>query len=55
MSNLVEITSNSQDDYSMVVLEFDEDINVDLAKQKVKDEVDAVVSRNLYEGIERKG
>ena len=28
----------------MVVLEFDEDINVDLAKQKVKDEVDAVVS-----------
>ena len=44
VSNLVEITSNSQDDYSMVVLEFDEDINVDLAKQKVKDEVDAVVS-----------
>ena len=44
VSNLVEITSTSQDDYSMVVLEFDEDINVDLAKQKVKDEVDAVVS-----------
>ena len=31
VSNLVEITSTSQDDYSMVVLEFDEDINVDLA------------------------
>jgi multidrug efflux pump subunit AcrB len=44
VSNLVEITSTSQDDYSMVVLEFDEDIKVDLAKQKVKDEVDAVVS-----------
>jgi multidrug efflux pump subunit AcrB len=44
VSNLVEITSTSQDDYSMVVLEFDEDINVDLAKQKVKDEVDAEVS-----------
>lgn len=44
VSNLVEVTSTSQDDYSMVVLEFDEDINVDLAKQKVKDEVDAVVS-----------
>ena len=27
----------------MVMLEFDEDINVNLAKQKVKDEVDAVV------------
>ena len=44
VSNVVEITSTSQDDYSMVVLEFDEDINVDLAKQKVKDEVDAVVA-----------
>ena len=44
VSNLVEITSTSQDDYSMVILEFDEDIKVELAKQKVKDEVDAVVS-----------
>jgi multidrug efflux pump subunit AcrB len=44
VSNVVEINSTSQDDYSMVVLEFDEDIDVDLAKQKVKDEVDAVVS-----------
>jgi len=44
VSNLVEINSTSQDDYSMVVLEFDEDIDVDLAKQKVKDEVDGVVS-----------
>ena len=44
VSNVVEITSTSQDDYSMVVLEFDEDINVNLAKQNVKDEVDAVVA-----------
>ncbi|MEC8637709.1 MAG: efflux RND transporter permease subunit, partial [Bacteroidota bacterium] len=44
VSNVVEISSTSQDDYSMVVLEFDEDINVNLAKQKVKDEVDAVVA-----------
>ena len=44
VSNVVEITSTSQDDYSMVVLEFDEDIDVNLAKQKVKDEVDAVVA-----------
>ena len=44
VSNLVEITSTSQDDYSMLVLEFDEEINVDLAKQKVKDEVDGVVA-----------
>ncbi len=40
VSNLVEITSTSQEDYSMIVVEFDEDISVENAKQKVKDEVD---------------
>ena len=37
ISNLVEINSTSQDDYSMIILEFDEDIGVELAKQKVKE------------------
>ena len=41
VSNLVELTSTSQEDYSMIVVEFDEDITVENAKQKVKDEVDA--------------
>ena len=41
VSNVVEITSTSQEDYSMVVIEFDENINVDDAKQKVKDEIDS--------------
>ncbi|MBT8323087.1 MAG: efflux RND transporter permease subunit, partial [Eudoraea sp.] len=40
VSNLVELTSTSQEDYSMIVVEFDEDISVENAKQKVKDEVD---------------
>ncbi len=40
VSNLVELTSTSQEDYSMIVVEFDEDITVEYAKQKVKDEVD---------------
>jgi len=44
VSNVVEITSTSQEDYSMVVVEFDEDISVDKAKQKVKDEIDAQTS-----------
>ncbi len=44
ISNITEITSTSQDDYSIVSIEFDEDIYVDLAKQRVKDEVDAVVA-----------
>jgi multidrug efflux pump subunit AcrB len=44
ISNITEVTSTSQDDYSIVSVEFDEDIDVDLAKQRIKDEVDAVVA-----------
>ena len=41
VSNLVELTSTSQEDYSMIVVEFDENISVQDAKLKVQDEVDA--------------
>ncbi|MEM7548702.1 MAG: efflux RND transporter permease subunit [Bacteroidota bacterium] len=41
VSNVVEILSTSQEDYSIITVEFDEEISVDAAKQKVKDEVDA--------------
>ena len=41
VSNVIEITSTSQEDYSMIIVEFDENISVDAAKQKVKDEIDA--------------
>jgi multidrug efflux pump subunit AcrB len=44
VSNVVEITSTSQEDYSLVVVEFDENISVEFAKQKVKDEVDSETS-----------
>ena len=40
VSNVVEITSTSQEDYSIITVEFDESIAVDKAKQKVKDEID---------------
>ncbi len=40
ISNVVEITSTSQEDYSIITVEFDEDLTVEQAKQKVKDEVD---------------
>ena len=40
VSNIVEITSTSQEDYSIITVEFDESIDVDKAKQKVKDEID---------------
>ncbi|MEP3208231.1 MAG: efflux RND transporter permease subunit [Maribacter sp.] len=40
VSNVVETSSTSQEDYSIITVEFDENITVELAKQKVKDEVD---------------
>lgn len=44
VSNVVEITSTSQEDYGMVIVEFDENITVEQAKQKVKDEIDTETS-----------
>ncbi|WP_297805126.1 efflux RND transporter permease subunit [uncultured Polaribacter sp.] len=44
VSNVVEITSTSQEDYSIVIVEFDESISVNQAKQKIKDEVDSQTS-----------
>ncbi|WP_435261509.1 efflux RND transporter permease subunit [Tenacibaculum sp. nBUS_03] len=44
VSNVVKVTSTSQEDVSMVIVEFDEKISVDQAKQKVKDEIDQKTS-----------
>lgn len=41
ISNVVEILSTSQEDYGIITVEFDEEITVEQAKQKVKDEVDS--------------
>lgn len=41
VSNVVEILSTSQEDYGIITIEFDENITVEAAKQKVKDEVDS--------------
>ena len=41
VSNVAKVTSTSQEDYSLVTVEFDEDITVESAKLKVKDEVDS--------------
>lgn len=40
LSNVVETISTSQEDYSIITVEFDEEITVEQAKQNVKDEVD---------------
>ncbi len=44
VSNLVDIKSTSLENYSIISLEFDEEINIELAKQKVRDEIDSVIS-----------
>ncbi|MEO6348461.1 MAG: efflux RND transporter permease subunit, partial [Aquaticitalea sp.] len=44
VSNVTKITSTSQEDYSMVIVEFDEGLTVEQAKQKVKDEIESETS-----------
>ncbi|ARN72434.1 copper transporter [Nonlabens tegetincola] len=40
ISGVTETESTSQEDYSIIIVEFDDDIAVEAAKQRVKDEVD---------------
>ena len=44
VSNLVDVTSTSLENYSIIRLEFDEEIEIELAKQKVRDLIDSVIS-----------
>lgn len=44
ISGVTKITSNTLQDYAMILVEFDEDVTVENAKQKVKDKVDMVKS-----------
>ena len=44
VSNMVNLTSKSEEDFAAITIEFDENITIDLAKQKTKDLVDGVVS-----------
>jgi len=43
-----EITSSTLQDYSMVIVEFEEDIEIQNAKQLVKDKVDQVKSETTW-------
>lgn len=44
VSNMTKITSTSQENVSMIILEFDEKITIEEAKQKVKNKVDEEVA-----------
>ncbi|MAM19763.1 MAG: efflux RND transporter permease subunit [Christiangramia sp.] len=43
-----EITSTTLQDYSMVIVEFEEDVSVDVAKQKIKDKVDLAKAETTW-------
>lgn len=44
VSNVTKVTSTSQEDYSIIIVEFDSKIDVEAAKQKVKDEIEQETS-----------
>ncbi len=41
LSGVVEVLSTSQEDYAIITVEFNENVDVQVAKQRVKDEVDS--------------
>jgi multidrug efflux pump subunit AcrB len=48
VAGIKEITSTTLQDYSLVIVEFEDDINVDVAKQKIKDKVDMVKAETTW-------
>ncbi|MFN4762287.1 efflux RND transporter permease subunit [Gillisia sp. Q332] len=48
VAGIKEITSTTFQDYSMVIVEFDDEIGVDIAKQKIKDKVDLVKAETTW-------
>ncbi|CAM4065396.1 efflux RND transporter permease subunit [Gillisia limnaea] len=48
VGGIVEISSTTFQDYSMVIVEFDDEIGVDIAKQKIKDKVDLVKAETTW-------
>lgn len=48
VAGIVEITSTTLQDYSLVIIEFEGDISIDVAKQKIKDKVDMVKAETTW-------
>src|SRR5690606_5704220 len=45
---VIDISSTTYQDYSMVIVEFSDDVSVDVARQKIKDKVDQVKSETTW-------
>ncbi len=50
-----EITSTTLQDYSLVIVEFEEDVQVDAAKQKIKDKVDQAKAETTWPNLDNGG
>lgn len=48
VAGITEISSTTFQDYSLVIVEFEDDTNVDAAKQKIKDKVDLVKAETTW-------
>lgn len=48
VAGIVEITSTTLQDYSLVIIEFEGDISIDVAKEKIKDKVDMVKAETTW-------
>ncbi|MDT0691678.1 efflux RND transporter permease subunit [Salegentibacter sp. F188] len=48
VAGIKEISSTTLQDYSLVIVEFEDDIDVDVAKQKIKDKVDMVKAETTW-------
>ncbi len=55
ISGVSKITSTSYQDYSMIIVEFEDDITPDEAKVKVQDKVDVVKAKNDWPTLDRGG
>lgn len=45
VGGVIDISSTTFQDYSMIIVEFDDEVGVDVARQKIKDKVDLVKQR----------
>lgn len=48
VGGVIDISSTTFQDYSMVIVEFDDDVSVDVARQKIKDRVDQVKAETTW-------
>jgi len=52
VGGVIDISSTTFQDYSLIIVEFDDEVSVDAARQKVKDKVDLVKSESTWPSLD---